>query len=222
MFDQRALVKRHYGTWAATYGAPGEGWFARVRAREIRMVRSLLALRGGESILDAGCGSGLHALPLAEMGHEVWAFDLAPEMVARVRGGVTRCFVADAEELALHRRFDRVLCLGVLEFVRDPEEVLAGLLRHLHPGGRLVVLVPQTGPGGWLYRRAKREAGLDARLFHRDLLEAMGTRLGARLVAARTPFFHNLAVAYETPRQFVNAEAIHAHRNVVSIRSAVR
>jgi 2-polyprenyl-3-methyl-5-hydroxy-6-metoxy-1,4-benzoquinol methylase len=220
VFDQRALVKRHYGAWAATYGAPSEGWFARVRAREIRMVRALLALRGRETILDVGCGAGLHALPLAEMGHEVWALDLAPEMIARVRGRVTRSFVADAEELALGHTFDRVLCLGVLEFVRDPEDVLARLLRHVRPGGRLVVLVPRTGPGGWLYRRTKRDQGLDARLFHRTLLEAMGTRSGAHLVDERTPFFHNIAVAYQLPPPPARAEARSDRGSLVPFRLA--
>ncbi len=41
--------------------------------------------------------------------------------------------------------FDTILCLNMLEYLESPESVLAQLLRHLTPGGRLVILVPH-GP----------------------------------------------------------------------------
>ncbi|HZF13471.1 MAG TPA: glycosyltransferase [Thermoanaerobaculia bacterium] len=40
-------------------------------------------------------------------------------------------------------RFDTVVCLNVLEHVRDPHLALANMYRALAPGGRLVLYVPQ-------------------------------------------------------------------------------
>jgi SAM-dependent methyltransferase len=43
----------------------------------------------------------------------------------------------------LEGRFDTVLCLNVLEHVRDPVVSLSNMFRALEPGGRLVLYVPQ-------------------------------------------------------------------------------
>lgn len=39
------------------------------------------AIRGGETVLDMGCGSGTLALPLARAGHEVYACDFSQGML---------------------------------------------------------------------------------------------------------------------------------------------
>jgi 2-polyprenyl-3-methyl-5-hydroxy-6-metoxy-1,4-benzoquinol methylase len=192
-------VREHYAAQATSFGSPQREsrlvtW---VRAREVLVVREMLRLQGGESILDAGCGPGVHAQALAARGHEVWAFDLAAEMVAAVDGHVARRFVADVETLRLGRTFDRVLCLGVMEFVADPGETLTRLRDHLAPGGRLIVLVPRSGPGGWIYRFAKARHRLAARLYAPRKLRLLGEAIGLRCVGYATPFAHNLVAAFE-------------------------
>jgi 2-polyprenyl-3-methyl-5-hydroxy-6-metoxy-1,4-benzoquinol methylase len=195
--EQADRVRRYYGAWAATYGDPDDdGLFSWVRAREARLVDELLALTGGESILDAGCGSGVHARPLAARGHEVWAVDFTPEMVERVVPHVARAHVADVTTLALGRTFDRILCLGVLEFVSDPLIALRRLHAHLAPGGLLVVLVPRNTLAGRLYQLLKARHGLAARLHSPSALRRAGATVGLDCVARRTPFFHNVVMAF--------------------------
>ncbi|MBI1897766.1 MAG: glycosyltransferase [Acidobacteria bacterium] len=67
-----------------------------------------------------------------------------------------------AEMAALAQRFETVLCLNVLEYVRDPGATLRGLRAAVARGGRLVVLVPQ---GKKLY------SAVDARLGHKRRFE---------------------------------------------------
>jgi SAM-dependent methyltransferase len=53
----------------------------------------------------------------------------------------------DAARLPFHDRcFDGVICLEVLEHVRDPEKVLAEIARVLRPGGRGWVSMPFLYP----------------------------------------------------------------------------
>jgi 2-polyprenyl-3-methyl-5-hydroxy-6-metoxy-1,4-benzoquinol methylase len=198
--EQKDLVRQHYGQWAGTYGdAADDGWFAWVRAREARLVYRELDLRPGVSVLDAGCGPGLYAKVIQGRGHEVWAVDFAPEMVERVRGQVTRCEQADVEELALGRKFDRVLCLGVLEWVRDPQKALVRLAQHLAPAGKLVILVPRTGPGGWIYQYQKRKHRLSARLYSPREMRRMGEAAGLRYRRTVTPALHNFIMVFDRP-----------------------
>ncbi len=72
--------------------------------------------------------------------------------VARVDLEDPACFTPFAQQ------FDTVVCLNVLEHVRDPIQALANMHAALAPGGRLVLYVPQ-GPG--LY------SSLDEALAHR-------------------------------------------------------
>jgi 2-polyprenyl-3-methyl-5-hydroxy-6-metoxy-1,4-benzoquinol methylase len=200
MSEQKDLVKLHYGQWAATYGdAADDGLFAWVRAREARLVYEMLDMPEGASVLDAGCGPGLYARVIHGRGHEVWAVDFAPEMVDRVRGGVTRCEQADVEDLALGRTFDRILCLGVLEWVGCIETTLGRLAGHLAPGGRLVVLVPRTGPGGWIYEHQKKKHGLAPRLYSPRAVRRMGEALGLAYGGHVTPWVHNFVMALDAP-----------------------
>jgi 2-polyprenyl-3-methyl-5-hydroxy-6-metoxy-1,4-benzoquinol methylase len=197
--NQDDLVRRHYGKWADSYGDPAnDGWFSHVRAREIRIVNQALALRGGESILDAGAGPGIYAVALKQRGHQVWAADFAPEMVAKLEGRVDRALLADVQTLDLGRRFDRILCLGVMEYVADPLTTLRRLADHLAPRGRLIVLVPRQGIGGWFYQREKKKHGLAVRLYSSHTLGHLATQAGLRPVARQLPFFHNLVMVFES------------------------
>ena len=197
---QADRLRDYYGAWAERYGDPkDDGLFARVRNREMRIVHELLALVGTESILDAGCGSGVYARPLATRGHEVWAVDLCPEMVKRVAGHVHHAMVADLSSLALERLFDRILCLGVFEFVIDPASVFRRLRDHLSPGGRLIVLVPRTTIGGRIYQLLKARHGLAARLYAPAELRRLGEAAGLVYRSRCSPFFHNTVMVFECP-----------------------
>jgi 2-polyprenyl-3-methyl-5-hydroxy-6-metoxy-1,4-benzoquinol methylase len=195
--NQTKGVRRHYGLWAQTYGTPkDDGWFSHVRAREGRIVQELLALHGRMSVLDAGCGPGLYSAALKRQGHDVWAVDLCPEMIDRVKGMTDQALVADIQIMRLGRTFDRILCLGVMEFVCDPVATLINLRNHLSADGLLVVLVPRCGFGGWIYQRQKRNHGLEARLYSSRELRLIARNARLSYVAHRNPFFHNLAMAF--------------------------
>jgi SAM-dependent methyltransferase len=102
----------------------------------------------GAAILDAGCGNGRHALPLARAGYRVVALDgsgvllTAARRAARgarwpyfVRGSYTRLPFAAGT-------FDAVLCLGTaLGYLGDEGDraALREFRRVLTPGGRLVI-----------------------------------------------------------------------------------
>jgi len=99
----------------------------------------------GHHVLDLGCGPGALAVPLAEQGRAVVAFDLAPAMVAEARRLVgpdnPRCafVVGDATALPFDdASFDAVVTTGVLEYVANLELALSEIVRVLRPGGYLV------------------------------------------------------------------------------------
>jgi len=95
------------------------------------------------SVLDAGCGTGRVAIELGRRGVDVCGVDRDPAMLAEARRSAPdlRWEEADLAALDLGRRFDVVVAAGnVMIFLTPGTEgaVVAGLARHLVPGGALV------------------------------------------------------------------------------------
>lgn len=94
-------------------------WKSRL-AFEMPFLESTLARHGARSVLDCACGTGWHAIALAQRGYNVEGSDISGAMIARARenaarGGVLIPFaVAGFQDLRgmFRERFDAVVCLG--------------------------------------------------------------------------------------------------------------
>jgi trans-aconitate 2-methyltransferase len=114
------------------------------QARWAETVLDRLPLKGGETVLDAGCGSGRVTRMLLERlpeGHVV-AVDSAPSMVAQAREaldpGRTTVFGADLAQLVLEEPVDAAFSNAVFHWVPDHDALFARLFAALRPGGRLI------------------------------------------------------------------------------------
>ena len=123
---------------AATYdrvSGPQVEWAERVLDR--------LPLRGDETVLDAGCGSGRVTRMLLDRlpdGHVV-AVDSAPSMVAHARdalGERATVFQADLAELELDQPVDAAFSNAVFHWVADHARLFERMFAALRPGGRLI------------------------------------------------------------------------------------
>jgi trans-aconitate 2-methyltransferase len=107
-----------------------------------REVLGRLELRGDETVLDAGCGSGRITEALIERlprGHAI-AADASQSMVdaarARLPGADVR--LIDLLELELDRPVDAILSTATFHWIADHVRLFARLRAALRPGGRLV------------------------------------------------------------------------------------
>jgi SAM-dependent methyltransferase len=108
----------------------------------------LAGCKPGAVILDAGCGNGRHALPLARAGYRVVAFDRSPLLLAAGRRAAgparwPRFVLGSYASLPFGTgRFDAILSLGTaLGYLGDDgdQRALCEFRRVLIPGGRLVI-----------------------------------------------------------------------------------
>jgi len=101
--------------------------------------------RGGR-LLDVGCGPAVLTPELVRRGWRVNAVDLSTGMLSTARRAVSglpegsvRFAAAQATRLPFQDgSFDVVLCIGVVSYVDDVPELLAGVRRVLRPGGQAI------------------------------------------------------------------------------------
>jgi len=107
-----------------------------------RGVLERLRLRGDETVLDAGCGSGRITEALIERlprGHVI-ALDASQSMVEAARERLPGADVrrGDLLELELERPVDAILSTATFHWIADHERLFARLHAALRPGGQLV------------------------------------------------------------------------------------
>jgi trans-aconitate 2-methyltransferase len=116
---------------------------ADVQERWGREVLERLELRGDETVLDAGCGSGRVTRLLIERlpRGRVIGVDGAPSMVARARetlGPEATVLHADLLELRLEKSVDAVFSTAVFHHIHDHDRLFGSVRGVLRRGGRLV------------------------------------------------------------------------------------
>ena len=128
-------------------------------AAESAVVASIISTRApdAQSLLDVGCGTGLHLEHLRARFTDVEGCDVSAAMlrIARRRLPGVRLTRADMRTLDLGRRFDAVVCLfSAIGYVTDAGELRQTwrrLASHLQPGG-VAVVDGWVRPSMWLDR----------------------------------------------------------------------
>lgn len=101
--------------------------------------------QGAKELLELGCGTGLHAVALAERGYRIHGVDLSDAMLARARerAGDRLSFAkGDARSVRAGRTFDAVISLfHVVSYQTtnaDLRAIFATARAHLREGGAFV------------------------------------------------------------------------------------
>jgi glycosyltransferase involved in cell wall biosynthesis/SAM-dependent methyltransferase len=118
------------------------------RATAEHYLRVIERYRGRHAgrLLEIGCGSGDFLRAAADLGYEVTGVEYSPHACERTRsqlGGRGTVIQGEMQDVLHHEGFFDVCVLNdVLEHVRYPRDLLAGVHRVLKPGGALFVATP--------------------------------------------------------------------------------
>jgi tellurite methyltransferase len=91
------------------------------------LMAKILELKSQGKVLDMGCGEGDNAVFLAKKGFDVLAIDNRPEAIHKLMGLAFRNnvfvngVVKDIRNFRSDGKFDVILCLGVLHFLKKEE-----------------------------------------------------------------------------------------------------
>ena len=149
-----------------------------------------LPAQPGGNVLEVGCGRGDLMMFLGELGWNVLGIELdrrAAE-IARNRGLNVREGVLEDQALS-GGSFDAIVMSHVIEHLFDPQRTIGDCWRLLKPGGRLVLLTPNTGSLGhrlfgrdWMHLDPPRHL----HLFNADTLSRLAREAGFARVRSFT------------------------------------
>jgi SAM-dependent methyltransferase len=106
-------------------------------------------LAAGRPILEVAAGTGRLAVPLAELGLDITATDISPDMIAALRAkdtrSLVRTWVEGMEDFTHARRYGLVVnawnSIFMLTTAELQQSAVSAAARHLLPGGLLAVEV---------------------------------------------------------------------------------
>jgi len=124
-------------------------WDARLKA-ESPFFRKLFAENGVNTLLDAGCATGMHAIEFARWGVKVYGGDFSAEMLEQASKNAEsaavspKFFVSDLSSMSKHvpEPLDAVLCVGTTFphlSEEDMKKSLADFYKAIRPGGILLL-----------------------------------------------------------------------------------
>jgi len=134
-----------FDEWPEAY----DKWFTTpigslVRKYETELVLDQLKPKGGEIILDAGCGTGIFTLDILLRGSKVIGLDISLPMLIqagkKLKGYPFQMILGDMLNLPFPENFfDKVFTVTALEFIEDAKDAVKELFRVTKRRGRIVV-----------------------------------------------------------------------------------
>jgi SAM-dependent methyltransferase len=104
----------------------------------------------GATVLDAGCGPGVHSIRVAKAGHRVCAIDLSTTMLGEARRRAALDGVSDKIEFYQKdltkldipdNTYRYVFSWGVIIHIPEAAKALDELARIIEPGGKLALFI---------------------------------------------------------------------------------
>ncbi len=137
-------------------------------------------------ILEVGCGIGNFTDKLTEYGR-VFAIDYNQSYVSILKKDRHKytAGLGDIEEGRFFfdsQKFDTIVCLNVLEHIKDDKKALENIFKLLKKDGHLILLVPAFN---LLYGEIDRSIGHYRRYYKNQLIKQF-QQLGFRLIKIRT------------------------------------
>jgi 2-polyprenyl-3-methyl-5-hydroxy-6-metoxy-1,4-benzoquinol methylase len=149
VFEQRATVE----SWDSDYYHPiAERYYDRAIATMLR----LMEVEPGATVLDAGCGPGVHSVRVARAGYRVYAIDVSQTMLTEAQSRVAAAGAASSVEFSRQdltrltlpdASFRYAFSWGVIIHIHDVEKALDEFARIVEPGGKLALYV--TNQSAW-------------------------------------------------------------------------
>ena len=146
VFEEESTVRQ----WDNDYYHPISEW---LYDTSVAAMLRALDMKPGDTVLDAGCGPGVHSIRAAKSGFNVSAIDISETMLTHAKqraeaAGVSRNIQFQRQDLTqltfADNSFRNVFSWGVIIHIPELEQALNELCRIVELGGKLALYLTNS------------------------------------------------------------------------------
>ena len=139
----KSKIKKHFDSLQKPYSLSSNWLWKFFRNREKKLFMQLVQSLNKNECLDLGAGACEYSEILLQMGaKKSVCVDFSPHIMSVNQNPRIEKIITDVEKFNTNNKYDLILCLGLLEFLKEPEKFLLSLKNFLKPTGRIIVLCP--------------------------------------------------------------------------------
>ena len=137
--------KRYNEDYVADYDFFNEGKNYKEECDFLKQAFQKFSNNEAKTILDIGCGTGLHTKELTSEGFEVTGLDLSEQMIkkAKERNPKSNFFIGNMANFDINKKFDTCICMfssiGYLTTNKEIEGFFNSVKKHLKQDGLLII-----------------------------------------------------------------------------------
>lgn len=147
MFDSHFKAKKYFDKNVENYWKRSEAqvknFSSMIFQRRIDIVENFLCRVRKGTVLDFGMGPAVFGSSCISQGLRYIGIDISPEMVQKAKSlnlQNAEFMVGDIDLLGVFRnKMDAVLCIGLLDYLEDPEQGILALADCVKPDGYLIL-----------------------------------------------------------------------------------
>ena len=152
MLNTKFKIKNHFDSLEKPYSAKSNWLWRFLRDREKKLFIKLVQNLNKNLCLDLGAGSCEYSKILLQMGaKKTVCVDFSSNIMSSCHDSRIEKIISDVEKFNTHDKYDLILCLGILEFLENPEKLLLRLRNFLKPKGKIMILLPLSFTRALIY-----------------------------------------------------------------------
>ena len=128
-----------------------------LRKYEKKKILSFVKYKKYQNILELGSGAGYYTNIFLRFAKKIYTVDLSLSMLDKIKSLKVIKIVGDVAKINLKRKFDLIVCLGVLEFNKSYDKILRNIFTHSHKKTEILIMMPYDSLFSKFYSKFHRQ-----------------------------------------------------------------
>ena len=139
-----------------------------IKKKELNIFKKIVNICDKDSIIDLASGSGFYLNNLNKKKLlNIYAVDASQKMLNLIKKKNVKKICSSIENLKLNKKFNKIFCFGLLEFVNDIDIVLKKIYKLSDKKSEIYLLLPKKNIFGLIYKIFHYFNGFNITIFNK-------------------------------------------------------
>ena len=179
MSSSKFKIYNHFSKFKGIYASRSNRMWKYIRDQEKQAFKKLIKDLNKPYCLDLGAGSGEYAtIILANGSKKVDCVDWNNSFLSFISNTKITKINCDVENYNTNKKYNLILCLGIVEFLDDPKSCYKKIKSFLRPTGQVIILLPKNIFYAFIYSLYYRFKGIKIQFLYSKKNHIILSKLG--------------------------------------------